>query len=244
MPKPFFSARHFEASVNPPTRLTAPPSTWPQEWKTIHFKVYPRLPRWPLTPSETLRKPVDQLLSYRRSRRDFRSRSITFRELSDLLVWAAGLQKQTDGQRTVFHRTYASGGARFPLEIYPLVLRCSIPRGVYHYNVWENSLELLLERDLLPELDEYLIDPIQWRKCAVALLITAVFPRNQVKYGERGYRYVFIEAGHLGQNVYLVSEALGLKCCAVGGFVDQAVNRLLDIDGVNEAPIYSLLVGK
>jgi len=161
-----------------------------------------------------------------------------------VLYWAAGLQPDQRKRDKPFHRTHASGGARFPLEIYPLVLRGPIPKGLYHYNIKDNVLEQLWQKDFLPEIDRYLIDPVQWKNAAIVFFITCVFERNQIKYSERGYRYVFIDAGHLGQNFYLAAEALGLKCCAVGGFVDQEVNQLIDIDGIHEAAIYSILVGK
>jgi SagB-type dehydrogenase family enzyme len=74
--------------------------------------------------------------------------------------------------------------------------------------------------------------------------MTDVFWRNQNKYGERGYRYILLEAGHIGQNIYLVSEALGLKCCALGGTRDENLEELVDIDGVTESVVYALAVGK
>ncbi len=64
-----------------------------------------------------------------------------------------------------------------------------------------------------------------------------------IKYKERGYRYILFEAGHLGQNIYLVSKALGLKCCAIGGFDDDKFHELLDIDGDNEAVLYAFAMG-
>lgn len=75
------------------------------------------------------------------------------------------------------------------------------------------------------------------------VLLTASFLRNRVKYGERGYRYVLQEAGHLAQNIYIVSESLGLGAVAVGGFYDDEVNDILSLDGVEEAVVYAVVVG-
>ena len=84
-----------------------------------------------------------------------------------------------------------------------------------------------------------------WVKdAAIGFVMTAVFWRNRNKYGERGYRYVLHEAGHIGQNVYLVSEALGLKCCALGGTRDENLEKFIDIDGVTESVVYALALGK
>jgi SagB-type dehydrogenase family enzyme len=79
---------------------------------------------------------------------------------------------------------------------------------------------------------------------SVALILTGVFSRTRVKYGQRGYRYTMLEAGHIGQNVYLVSEALGLKCRGMGGSYDIALEQLLGIDGENESVLYTLILGK
>ena len=64
-----------------------------------------------------------------------------------------------------------------------------------------------------------------------------------MKYGDRGYRHVLAEAGHLAQNLYLISSALGLSCCAMGGYYDEEINNLLDIDGVGESIVYILAIG-
>lgn len=85
---------------------------------------------------------------------------------------------------------------------------------------------------------------IGYKVPAVFFLMTAVFHRNQVKYGERGYRYILIETGHIGQNLYLVSEAAGIKCRALGGTRDENIEKLLDIDGIGESVVYAVAVGK
>ena len=73
--------------------------------------------------------------------------------------------------------------------------------------------------------------------------MTAVFSRNQMKYGERGYRYVLLEAGHIGQNMYLNAAALSLKCCALGGTIDSKLEKFLDIDGITESVVYAVAFG-
>ena len=73
--------------------------------------------------------------------------------------------------------------------------------------------------------------------------MTAVFSRTQNKYGERGYRYVLLEAGHVGQNLALAAEALGLRCAPLAGTRDETIETLLDIDGVTESLVYTLVFG-
>ncbi len=76
------------------------------------------------------------------------------------------------------------------------------------------------------------------------IVLTAVFQRLRWRYQERSYRYALIEVGHIGQNVYLAAEAAGLGACAVGAFFDNAVNGLLEVDGVAEAALMLLPVGR
>ena len=90
---------------------------------------------------------------------------------------------------------------------------------------------------------------VQWEKCAIRLVtgkpwVEARGFRCCDKYGKLGYRYILLEAGHIGQNMYLVSEALGLKCCALGGTRDENLEKLIDIDGVTEAVVYGFAVGR
>ena len=64
------------------------------------------------------------------------------------------------------------------------------------------------------------------------------------KYGQRGYRYLHLDAGHVCQNLYLAAEAIGAGACAIGAFDDDALNGLLGLDGINHFVIYAAAVGK
>ena len=216
---------------------------WPEEWKTTFYKSYPRLPKITLDDGPP---PADffKLIKERRSRRDFSRQPIDRRELSLLLKYSCGTTGKLSETRS--RRAQASGGGRFPIEIYPVVFRPgeNLPAGLYHYNVKEHELDVLLPRESSDE-DIHNIFTYKWVKdAAVGLVMTAVFWRNQNKYGERGYRYILLEAGHIGQNVYLVCEALGLKCCALGGTRDENLEDLIDIDGATESVVYGLAIGK
>ena len=143
-------------------------------------------------------------------------------------------------------RAQPSGGARFPIEVYPILFRSGedLSAGLYHYNVKYHKLDVLWDREFGDKvINDIFIYP--WVKdVALGLVMTSVFWRNQNKYGERGYRQILLEAGHIGQNVYLVSEALGLKCCALAGTRDENLEKLIDIDGITESVVYTLVIGK
>ena len=222
-------------------------SEWPDEWKTTYYKAYPRLPKIKLDDGHVLADFFD-LIKKRQSRRDFRREPITKRELSLLLKYSCGNTSDMGDGR--YHRAQASGGARFPIEVYPIVFRSGDPSadglkaGLYHYNVKDHVLDVLWDREFNDE-DIDKIFTYSWVKDAgLGIVMTAVFWRNQNKYGERGYRYILLEAGHIGQNIYLVSQALGLKCCALGGTRDENLEKLIDIDGVTESVVYGLAIGK
>ncbi len=219
---------------------------WPKEWTTIYYKEYPRLPKTLLPKPEKLDFSLGEALIKRKSEREFSGEPINLKNLSQLLFYSTGIieKKEKDWNKT--RRTYPSGGGRFPLEVYLCILQKSdeLKEGIYHYNVKEHSLEKILNKEnLRKEIYPKIIWQEMIKKAPLVLAISAVFERTTIKYKERGIRYIFNEAGHLGQNIYLVSTNLGLKCCALGGFDDGKFNELLDIDGKVEGVIYVFALG-
>lgn len=216
----------------------------PQSWIKIHFKTYPRLDKISFNNIKTPITTLSKIIEKRRSVRKFSGFSISKDELFYLLFSSCGLTylgEAFDDSR----RPYPSAGARYPLEVYPLILNCEgIKRGLYHYNVKENYLEFLLDEDL----SKWLIKTTggeKWiTKAAVVFIITGVLDRTRIKYGDRGYRYALIETGHLGQNLCLLATELGLGTCPLGGYIDTEVNKLLDIDLQKEVALYLVVVGK
>ncbi|MFQ6014152.1 MAG: SagB/ThcOx family dehydrogenase [Anaerolineae bacterium] len=184
---------------------------------------------------------VEEAINKRRSMRDYSGEAMSLLELSALLHYAYGFT----GQRTVALRAAPSAGALYPLELYPVVHNVSqLPKGVYHYSVQDHSLELVKEGDYRARMTQYAVGQEMVGQANVALVVTAIFQRTRWKYRERAYRYVLLDAGHLGQNIYLAATSMGLGPCAVGAFFDDDINRLLGVDGVREAAIYLLVVGK
>ncbi|OGG09383.1 hypothetical protein A2154_01175 [Candidatus Gottesmanbacteria bacterium RBG_16_43_7] len=224
---------------------TTPVSAWPEEWKTIYTKGYPRLDKIRLTRdfSPGIQLSLKRVLTSRRSIREFKNAQLSVKEISTLLYFSGGVKSMVNNDWNSSRRFYPSGGARYPLEIYIVTYRnTQLESGVYHYNVRQHALEVLKRGNYLSELQKGL-DPPWLGDANMAILITAVFGRNFVKYGDRGYRLILAESGHLAQNFSLVATALKLGSCALGGYIDYAVNDLLDLDGVNESVIYAIVVG-
>lgn len=218
---------------------------WPEAWKVQNFKAYSRFPKIPL-PDEKVQADFCDLVSQRRSRRDYGGKqSISLNELAVILKYSCGIFSH-DVEGGLSGRAQPSAGGRFPIEIYPFVLVSGkdMPSGWYHYDVMNHQLEVV-RGHIFEKADIQNLFRFEWiNNASMVLVMTAIFERNQMKYGERGYRYILLEAGHIGQNIHLAVEALGLKCCALGGTRDRNIEKALDIDGVNESVVYAFSIGR
>jgi len=181
---------------------------------------------------------VERAIASRRSIRQFRPGAIELRQLSQLL-WAA--QGITDPRG---FRAAPSAGALYPLEIFIVIGEVEeLEEGIYHYDVEEHTLELRKEGDLRHEIASAASNQM-WIKDAPAIVIVcAIYERTTWKYGSRGERYVHMEAGHVGENIYLQAGSLGLACTVVGAFLDDEVRRILDVSK-EVKPLYLIPMGK
>lgn len=190
---------------------------------------------------------VKDAITGRRSRRAFGASPLTLENLATLLRAAYGVtDRDPEGEQRF--RTVPSGGALYPLDIYPVVRNVEgLAAGLYHYDPYREVLEVIREGDLVGELAGGLVgppeDPDAAANGAVVFAIAGIFWRTRFKYGLRGYRFVLLEAGHIGQNLLLVAEALGLNAFPIGGFYDRTVDSVVGLDGVNESVIYCVAVG-
>jgi SagB-type dehydrogenase family enzyme len=218
---------------------------WPEEWTTTYYKDYPRFPKIVLDDSAASAPHADllEMIRNRRSARNFRGMPADKEMLSLILKYSCGITNNDDPEINA-RRAQPSGGARYPIEVYPLVFKGSpeVPAGLYHYNVAAHALDVLWERPFSEADIQSLFMYPYVKEASFALIMTAVFARTQMKYAERGYRYILIEAGHIGQNIYLTAGAAGLACTASGTW-DRNLEKLIDIDGLTESPVYSLVVG-
>ncbi len=207
------------------------------------YKEYAWAEKIPLPPpGEFQGLPVEEAIRQRRSIRDYSGQPMPLEELSRLLFAASGITAERWGLKL---RAAPSAGALYPIELYPVIHNVSgLDPGLYHYSVLDHSLELLRRGDFRGTIIRAGLAQEFLGQANVVLILTAIFQRTRWKYRERTYRYVMLEGGHIGQNVYLAATSMGLGACAVGAFMDQDLNRLLEVDGRHEAVIYLLAVGK
>jgi SagB-type dehydrogenase family enzyme len=184
---------------------------------------------------------VEEAIRKRRSERYFADKPMTLEQLAQMLLSAGGITYSSNGWD---FRAAPSGGALYPMEIYVIALNVgTLANGLYHFQVSDNTLELIKEGDFGRQIHKASNEQEAVGTSPVTLILTARFDRSTVKYGDRGYRYIYIEAGAICENIYLEATSLGLGTVAVGAFHDDALNRLLEIDGINEAALLVMPVG-
>lgn len=183
-------------------------------------------------------------LMLRRSTRDFDAEiPMTLQQLSDVLFYSYGVTHRLGNFK---FRAAASAGARYPIEVYLGVNNVAgLDPGLYHYDAENHVLDVIQ------------VGPVTTRAWAppgsgnddilgqanCVLVFSAVFARTIDKYGDRGYRLIMLDAGHLAQNVYLMATANHLGCVAIGGLLEGVIEERLGLDGVTESVVYGAAVG-
>ncbi len=175
---------------------------------------------------------LEQVITMRRSRRDFLRRPLTPEQTGQLL-WAAQGKAMMGRFRNV-----PSAGATYPLEVFAVT-----EKGLFHYLPNQHALEELTARDIRTQLASAAWGQKFIGDAPLTVIFAAEFSRTTSRYGERGIRYVYMEAGHAAQNVHLQAEALGLGSVAVGAFDDVAVSKALSLPE-NLEPVYMVAVGQ
>ena len=218
--------------------------------KNMPFKIYPNsefvnLEKNCLKFAECTNDTFLRTILNRKSTRSFSEKPITIKELSRLLTLGVGIRDHADSR---LPRTYACAGARYPIETYVFMLKSGdIEPGVYHYNIFSNSLETLRKGDYSGAIYDFYGNQNQHvsMNFPCLILFSIVFKRSMDKYGERGYRFSLIDAGHMSQNLYLVSEYLGLGIVAFGAGKenDNKLDELLGLVSEEENAFYGFAIG-
>src|SRR3989304_7948860 len=206
------------------------------------YKNYPSAKIIPLSrefPTKLL--PIVDVLKRRRSIRSFSPKPLSNAELSFLVGASTGVQKKEQGYE---FRTVPSAGALYPIETYLIVNNVEdLEKALYHYNIEAHALEELKVGDFAEKIAHAALEQKMCIKAPVALIWTAVFERSKWKYAQRAYRYVYLDAGHIAQNLALSATSIGLGSCQIGAFFDDEINQILGVDGVDESVIYLSVVG-
>lgn len=173
---------------------------------------------------------------------------LSLRDLATILHYAYGITR--DNTNTAYprsFRTVPSGGALYPFELF---FHCknveSLKPGLYHYNPVMNAIHYIKSGDQSMDIAELLV-PIQANLAhdtSLMFFLTAFFERSTFKYGARGYRYIFLEGGHIAQNINLTTTAMGLGSINICGYFDRKTDEYLGVDGLSGSAVYLVGVGQ
>ena len=185
---------------------------------------------------------VEEALKARRTHRSFQSRPLILKQFSQILWGAYGV---TDRKYGSFLKTAPSAGALYPLDIYGVVGQGGVETlapGIYHFRPENHAIELVKQGDLRAEVARQALQQMWMAKAPLMLVITGEYNRSSIKYGLRSAIYTHIEAGHVGQNVFLQAEAIGLKAGIVGAFNNQQIIRVMGFSTSHD-PLLIMPVG-
>lgn len=230
----------FERAV----RLESPPGVdsqpssgeVPEAWVRVNRKAYPRLPKIELADA-----PTTGQFESRTSCRTLTG-PVSASQLAGVLGTAARApHERPDG------RPYPTAGARTAVEWYAAVSRLDgLPPGVYHYDAHNHVLDVLDDLDPTAAIAHVLAgQELEPRVPPLLLIASASFPRTHVKYGPRGHRYAYLEAGAAAMAIDLSVGHLGLRSCWIGGFPDQELSDIIGVDYEieRESPVVAVAVG-
>ena len=185
---------------------------------------------------------LEEAIARRRSVRDLAPQPISQSQLSQILWCAQGI---TDARENL--RAVPSAGATYPLDIFVVCGKNSVEginKGIYHYDVASHSLTIHYNEDVRLELARAAVRDQEYiYQAPIDIVICAIYERTVESYGERAERYVHMEVGHTGQNIYLQATALGLATVAIGAFNDEQVREVLRLDKQCK-PLYIMPVGR
>lgn len=206
------------------------------------YKRYPDATRLKLpAPEKEGGLPLWEAARQRRSIRDFSQEPLKKAHLSQLLWSGQGITIEHMGYEL---RAAPSAGALYPIETYLVIHNVEdINQGVYHYGVQNHELEQIKEGDCREAIQQAALDQEMAFEANVVFAWTAVFERSKWKYSQRAYRYVYLDAGHIAQNIALAAVSLGLGSCQIAALYDEEVNAVIDIDGEEESILYLTVVG-
>lgn len=215
---------------------------WPDSWKTIFYKTYDRSQKF--KPDKLMDPQIKELTSLLKTRRSSDvgiSKEIGLAEIFSVLYFSARENDEQSGSRT-----YPSGGALYPLEIY--YINCkdqeTLPMGLYHFNQVTCDFSLIKKLSQVNCSEFIGIKKDNSRSISGSIILTYSPQRNIPKYQWLGVRLALMEAGIIGQNISLVSQSFGIKTRFIGYIHNDKVNALLEIDGFSEMSIVALAISK
>ena len=185
--------------------------------------------------------PFTEVLQRRKSIRTFSTQPLSKVDLAFLLWASTGIQRMERGYE---FRTAPSAGALYPIETYIAANKVDdLEKGIYHYNIGNHLLEEIKIGSFGVDLAHAALDQKMCATASIVFIWTAVFGRSKWKYAQRAYRYIYLDAGHVAENLALAATSITCGSCHVGAFFDDEINSIVGVDGTEESAICLSVVG-
>lgn len=183
----------------------------------------------------------NEVLRRRKSIRSFSSKALSLNDLAYLLWASTGIQRTEHGYQ---FRTAPSAGALYPIETYIAASNVeNLEKGLYHYNIKNHLLEEIKLGSFGVNIAHAALAQEMCADASVVFIWTAIFRRSKWKYSQRAYRYIYLDAGHIAQNLGLAAASINCGSCEVGAFFDDELNSIVGIDGTEESTVCLSAVG-
>jgi len=184
---------------------------------------------------------INEIIKKRKSIREFSDKPISLDDISYLCWFSTGIQRIEHNFR---FRTTPSAGALYPIETYLVVNNVdNLEQGIYHYSILDYSLEIVKKGNFKEKMVMAALGQEFCRSASIIFCHSAIFGRSIWKYSQRAFRYIYIEVGHIAQNLSLAVAALNLGGCHIGAFFDDLINDIIGLDGENESILYLTPIG-
>ncbi len=183
-------------------------------------------------PREVGEHSVEELMAARRSVRSFTDEPLTHEQMGQLLWSGQGITEPAHGFRTA-----PSAGATYPMTLYLVSAE-----GAYRYDPEDHEMIPVRAGDRRMDLRRVALDQASISEAPVSIVAVADYARTTGRYGDRGVRFVHIEAGHIAQNIHLQAVAEGLGSVPIGAFDDDGVLEVLGLSD-DLTPLYIIPVG-
>jgi SagB-type dehydrogenase family enzyme len=240
--QPGIGERFQEETKYSPDKMRGHPLDWDQ--MPDRFKSYPEstprisLPKPDLTKDAKL---WDVILKRRSGRNYMSDLGLPLNTLSTLLWATQGVTADAGGFQ---FRSAPSAGALYPIETYLLARAVEgLDQGIYHFRPQAFDIEFIQSGDFSRRMAQAALGQGMVANAQVTFIWTAIVERSKWKYRQRAYRYIYLDAGHIAQNLYLAGTAEGLGVCGIGALYDDIVNAIISVDGIEETVVYMASVG-
>jgi len=201
--------------------------------------------RFSLSPREEFKTDLYAVIRTRSSQPSSVLQEMTFEDLSDLLFYTYGSKEVSTGKSAMTKRNAPSAGGLYPIELFFFARRVEgIPNGLYYFDAHHNEIVLVNAQVGYEAIADCYVsdDPIKNKNLIV--FFCPIFSKTIFKYDNRGFRFVFMEAGHQAQNLLLVATALSLRSIPICGYFEYKLDELLKLDGHEFSCVYTVAVGR